>query len=185
MKKIVLLTSLTATLSVMPVFAGSGCNHIATSVKTLLDSDRSKILEIVANQILAAPDCACEVVKAAIQESKADVETVASIVDAAIMVSPDNMRLIAQCAVGVAPDSVLVVQKILTKYDPNGQSGQTTALGNPLNFPGRGPVRPQFPLIPPVIINSPNVSQVNPTFALTVNTTSSQSSSVGTTSSNN
>jgi hypothetical protein len=33
---------------------------------------------------------------------------------------------------------------------------------NPLDFPGKGPLKPLFPIFPPVIINPPNVTNVNP-----------------------
>jgi hypothetical protein len=87
------------------------------------------------------------------------------------------MRLIAQCAIAAAPDALTDVQAVLAKLDPNsgeagdsGKSakgakapaGEVAAMPNPLDFPGKGPVRPLFPIFPPVIINPPNVTVVNP-----------------------
>ena len=96
------------------------------------------------------------------------------------------MRLVSQCAVAVAPDALGAVQAVLAKLDPNlGESGTSgkgakvaeaanedvTAMPNPLNFPGQGPVGPTFggpggrpliPQLPPAIIAPPNVSNVNP-----------------------
>lgn len=174
MKKIILFTSCSALISLLPASADVNCTEVSTLVNSLISSNQSKVLEIVANQVVATPSCACEVVKAAIEGSKADSETIAAIVDTAIMASPDNMRLISQCAIAVAPDAVVAVQAVLAKYDPNSgdvevsakdskaPAGEVAALPNPLDFPGKGPVRPLFPILPPVIINTPKVSQVNP-----------------------
>lgn len=174
MKKIILFASYSVLVGILPASAEVNCMEVSAVVNRLVSSNQSKLLEIVADQVVATPSCACEVVKAAIEGSKADSETIATIVDTAIMVSPDNMRLISQCAIAAAPDSVTAVQAVLAKYDPNSgdieisakdskaPAGEVAALPNPLDFPGKGPVRPLFPILPPVIINTPKVSQVNP-----------------------
>ncbi|NJM38324.1 MAG: hypothetical protein HC845_10955 [Akkermansiaceae bacterium] len=134
----------------------------------------------------AAPGCACEIVKSAIEASVADTKIVAAIVEAAAMAAPEQMRLISQCAVAVAPDALSAVQAVLAKLDPNlgetgasskgsksakSPAGEVASAGNPLDFPGQGPVGPTpggpggyplIPNIPPVLIAPPDVSNVNP-----------------------
>ena len=182
MKKTIFLAAFCASLGLGSALAETKeCGNLSLSVKAAVAAEQSKVLEIVANEVSSSPACACEVVKAAIEGSGADVKTVAAIVETAITAAPDQMRLIAQCAIAVAPDALVEVQAILAKLDPNagdsGQSaksakgekapiGEVAAMPNPLDFPGKGPVGPLFPIFPPIIIhppivNPPSVSDVN------------------------
>jgi hypothetical protein len=154
--------------------AAVDCGVLTLSVKAAVTADQSKVLQIVATEVGAAPDCACEVVKAAIEGSKASVETVAAIVEAASIAAPEQMRLVSQCAVAAAPDALGAVQAVLAKLDPNlgesapsakdvkdskGEVAAAEAPFNPLDVPGTnvppttghppGPMGP--PLTPPVL----------------------------------
>lgn len=169
-----------AALGLLPVaFAAEvDCLELAATVKTSASAKPSEVLQLVEKEVAANPGCACEVVKAAIQGAKADPATVASIVEAASSVAPDQMRLISQCAVAVSPEALADVQAVVARLDPNrGESGYSAKSGssaksakggpapqpapawNPLNFPGEGPVGPTpggspgspgVPLVPPV-----------------------------------
>jgi hypothetical protein len=175
MNKTILIAASSAVLGLGAATAETDCIQLAHYVKAAVANEPSKVLKIVEEKMASAPECACEVVKAAIEGSVADAKTVAGIVETAIMAAPDQMRLISQCAIAVAPDALVDVQTVLAKLDPNsgeaGHSakgakaaiGEVAAMPNPLDFPGKGPVRPLFPLFPPVIINPPNVTVVNPT----------------------
>lgn len=167
----------------------ANCANISLSVEERIKLDPSKLLEVVASEIGANPACVCEIVKAAITSSDADVACVVSIVEVSIVQSPETMRIAAQCAIASVPESIYGVQAVLTKLDPNGgDSGASSksakdgksgiaaaantvaALANPLDFPGTGPVGPNvgghlgIPLIPPLlpVIVSPPVTDVNP-----------------------
>ena len=171
---------LVAALGTVPAVATAetDCLNLAASVKIAVAEKPTDVLAVVEKEVSANPDCACEVVKAAIQESKADAKTVAAIVETAASVAPDKMRLISQCAVAVAPESLAEVQAVLSRLDPNrgetsdSSKGSKNAKGaavdvkpawNPLDFPGQGPVGPTPggppmlppglpPTIPPVIV---------------------------------
>lgn len=186
MRKFIVFSAIVSALSVLSASAEVDCIALSVTVKNAADADKSKVVEIVSTQVSNAPTCACEVVKAAIEGASADAETVAAIVEAAAIAAPDQMRLIAQCAVAVAPDALAEVQAVMSKLDPNlgesgtsakdskdakGSGGEVAAMPNPLDFPGQGPVGPNpggpggfplFPFLPPVIVAPPNVSQVNP-----------------------
>jgi hypothetical protein len=177
MKHAIFLSTLCAALGIASAATEPDCGQLALEVKATVSSEPANLLEIVAARVSASPGCACEVVKTAIEVSKADAATVSAIVESAITAAPDQMRLIAQCAIAVAPDSLVQVQALLAKLDPNsgdaGDSaksakgekapiGEVAAMPNPLDFPGKGPVKPLFPIFPPVIINPPNVTNVNP-----------------------
>lgn len=164
------------------------CVNISLSVEQRIKLDSSKLLEIVGSEVAANPSCVCEIVKAAIKGSDADVATVVSIVEVAIVQAPESMRIAAQCAIAAVPESIEGVQALLTKLDPNGGDGGTSsksakgakggvaagappvaAITNPLDFPGSGPVGPGsiyqgIPLVPPVlpVILSPPVTVVDP-----------------------
>ena len=148
-----LLSAAFGLLSSSAAFAEVDCVKLVQTVKAAITADPSTTLQLVEKEILANPGCACEVVKAAIEGSKADVKLVASIVETASTAAPDQMRLISQCAVAVAPDALANVQAVLAKLDPN--SGETTpakkdskdsktpaptpqVTSNPLDFPGSG-----------------------------------------------
>ena len=149
---------LVALLISTPLFAAEfpDCGNISLSVRASVESNLSDLLEIVAKEVSASPDCACEIVKASIEGSGANADVVASIVESAATASPENMRLIAQCAIATVPDSLAQVQAVLAKLDPNaGESGYSSKSSksgkggtgdqkadegdNPLDFPGEDP----------------------------------------------
>ena len=155
MKKTIYFALVSAALA-LPAFADVDCVKLSVSVKHAVAAERTSLLEIVTSQINANPGCACEVVKAAIEGANADAATVGAIVEAAIAAAPDQMRMISQCAVAVAPDALVNVQAVLAKLDPNkgegasAKSGKEPAAapksadnGNPLDFPGQGTVGPR------------------------------------------
>lgn len=147
MKKSIYFAVTSLVLGSVSAFAATDCVKLSVSVKHAVAADRSTVLEIVANQINANPGCACEVVKAAIEGANADTTLVAAIVEAAAVAAPDQMRLVAQCAIAVAPDSLGAVQAVVAKLDPNkGEGGKSSKSGkepaaepasdnNPLDFP--------------------------------------------------
>ena len=131
------------------------CEALTQSVTIKVAADKSQVLEITSKEIAAAPGCSCEIVKAAIKASEAEVNTVAAIVEAAITAAPDQMRLISQCAIASAPDAIGEVQAVLAKMDPNAGDSPVSSKSakepakdvpaaewNPLDFPGEGPIGP-------------------------------------------
>ena len=180
MKKILIFAASGSLLALGQASAETDCLQLSHYVKLSVASESSKVLELVQQKVSENPTCACEVVKAAIEGAVAEPEMVSAIVESAINAAPDQMRLIAQCAIAAAPDALTEVQAVLAKLDPNtGESGESSksaksaksgkepagevaAMPNPLDFPGKGPVRPLFPIFPPVIINPPDVTEVNP-----------------------
>jgi hypothetical protein len=183
MKKTITFALLSATFGLLQANAAVDCVALSLSITNAVKNEQSKVLEIVSKEAAAAPSCACEIVKSAIEASAADAKMVAAIVEVSAIAAPEQMRLIAQCAVAVAPDALDQVQAVLAKLDPNlGESGKSSKgakspagevanAANPLDFPGQGPIGPNpgspggFPLIPqlpPVIIAPPDVSNVNP-----------------------
>jgi hypothetical protein len=156
MKKHTGFILLSAAFGLVSANASVDCIALSLSVKNSSAADRSSVLELVSREVAAAPGCACEIVKAAIEGSAADSKTVAAIVQSAATAAPEQMRLISQCAVAVAPDSLTEVQGVIALLDPNlGESanaksskdskapaGEVAAMPNPLDFPGQGPVGP-------------------------------------------
>ncbi len=171
--------------------AATACPQVSLAVEQHIKLDPANVIEVVAKEISANPACACEIVKAAIQATDADVDGVVAIVEVAISTAPETMRIVAQCAIATVPEAVNAVQALLAKLDPAaGESDGSAksakdskdakaavvpedavaAQGNPLDFPGKGPVGPFFgnptgqpivPIPPPVIIVPP-VTEVNP-----------------------
>jgi hypothetical protein len=178
MKKTIYFAFMSLALgSVSASAAEIDCVKLSVAVKHAVAAERASVLEVVTAQINANPGCACEIVKAAIEGTNADAATVATIVEAAVTAAPEQMRLISQCAVAVAPESLVNVQHVLAKLDPNkgeGTSAKSSKVAapevanafNPLDFPaGEGQVnvgpRPgdsSRPFFPPG--NDPNVPPI-------------------------
>ncbi|MBC7979173.1 MAG: hypothetical protein H7Y36_01260 [Armatimonadetes bacterium] len=181
MKKTAFSVLFTASLGLLSANASVDCATLSMSVKNSVSAEQSKVLEIVSAEVATSPDCACEIVKAAIEGSNAKTQTVAAIVEAAATAAPEQMRLVSQCAVAVAPDALAAVQSVIAKLDPNlGESGtsakgaknaavgEVSEMPNPLDFPGQGPVGPTpggpgglplIPQLPPVVIAPPAVTE--------------------------
>ena len=183
MKQTIFFSLFSAVLAMIPASAEVDCLKLYLTVKASVAAEQSAVLEIVSNEVSASPECACEIVKAAIEGSSANPKTVGAIVEAGAVAAPEQIRLIAQCAVAVAPDALAEVQEVLARLDPNSgeaaisakdakqPAGEVAAMPNPLDFPGYGPVGPPpggpgglplIPIMPPVIINPPDVTEVNP-----------------------
>lgn len=128
------------------------CVKMSALLQAEVKTTPSAVLAIVEKTVRENPDCACEIVKAAIIGSEAESSLVASIVEVVAVATPEQMRLAAQCAVAVAPDAIAEVQAVLAKFDPatgdGGTSGkevtekggmaQEPTLPNPLDFPTNG-----------------------------------------------
>ena len=153
--------------------ASSDCSAIALAVEQRIKLDPAKVLEIVELEVGANTGCACEIVKTAIKTSEADASQVVAIVEAAIHAAPESMRIVSQCAIAAMPESIVGVQALLARLDPNaGETGYSSksaksgkdakvvtiaapALPNPLD-------RPYPPVMPPPPIIPPPVTDVNP-----------------------
>jgi hypothetical protein len=125
--KFALITSLFGFASVTSYAAEVDCAKLSFSIKEEVAANRSMVLQIVEKSVLANPTCACEIVKAAITTTEADVKLVTAIVEVAATAAPEQMRLIAQCAVAVVPDSLAEVQLVLAKLDPG--TGDSSSSG--------------------------------------------------------
>ncbi|MEO5916519.1 MAG: hypothetical protein ABIS50_19940 [Luteolibacter sp.] len=158
--------------------AVSDCSKVALSVEQRVKLDVAKVLEVVQSEVAANAGCSCEVVKTAIKSSDADVQLVVSIVETAITASPENMRMISQCAIATMPEAVAEVQALLARLDPNSgdadvyssksskdskdaKDAKVAAIvapepPNPLDLP------PAYPPILPPPIFPPPVTDVNP-----------------------
>lgn len=127
-------------LSAGPISAGeSNCSEAGTAVRDAIKANPSETLAIVEKSVSANHDCACEIVKSAIEASRGDSKsaigssgddskTVLAIVRAASAAAPDQTGLIAKCAASVAPESADAIQAFA-----NGLAG-----ANPLDFPSGG-----------------------------------------------
>jgi hypothetical protein len=170
MKKNLKIAIAITALGVFAANANENCTALSQTVLSEVKTDKSNVLEIVANKIAASPGCACEVVKAAIKGSEADSKMVAAIVETAANASPEQLNVICQSAIAAAPDAAADIQAVLVKLDPNQESQ------SPLDFPGEGDVGPlpgtdggnsilipgpQFdtpPSIDPPVVTDPNPS---------------------------
>lgn len=154
------------------------CGAIGLAIAQRVAADGAALLETVSIEVAANPGCACEIVKSAIQAGETDVPTVVAIVESAINAAPETMRMVSQCAIASVPESLMEVQALLARLDPNaGEDGYSTKdaksakdakdakmagvagvtpLPNPLDVPPLYPPQGPPPFIPPP------VTQVDP-----------------------
>lgn len=150
------------------------CLLIALSVGQRVKKAPDIVLQVVDAEVRANPGCSCEIVKSAILETDMQVATVVAIVKVAFEASPQNVRLIAQCAIAACPEALSAIQELLAKYDKTSATGESAksakgekatisddevaATPNPLDFPG-GPEGYLIPFItPPLLIVTPPVT---------------------------
>lgn len=88
-------------------------------------STEESLISLVEETIARDPDQACEVVKKAIGMSKAQDALICRIVESAILAAPDQIRLITQCAIASAPDSLTSIQILLATYDASGDASSS------------------------------------------------------------
>ena len=151
--KFSLIASLFSFATVTSYAAQVDCVKLTFAIKQEVAANHSMVLQIVEKAVLANPSCACEIVKASITETQADAKMIASIVEVAAKAAPEQMRLIAQCAVAVAPDALEDVQAVLAKLDPGAgkpdkrdgaakpsRSVKAESKQNVLDFPTNGQV---------------------------------------------
>ncbi|GAA5482542.1 hypothetical protein [Haloferula sargassicola] len=120
MKKLILAAATVAALAAPQAFAGD-CQPVIeriASVASRAKVDPIELLKLVDAEVTAQPGCCCEIVKAAILGTECDDSIVGYVVETAIQAAPDQMRLIAQCAIATAPGSLDHVQEVLARLDP-------------------------------------------------------------------
>jgi hypothetical protein len=164
MKKTIFFGLISVLLALIPANAAVSCSKQAAATKEAIVADQSKLLEIVSSQVTASPNCACEIVKAAIEaagmaseDKKVSVETVTAIAVAAATAAPAQIKIIGKCVVAMAPDALASVQAALSKLDPN-----MGDLSNPLDFPGGlDSSIPVMPSVPPFIVAPNELSKIN------------------------
>jgi hypothetical protein len=78
--------------------AAPKCDDIANDVRKAIASDTAKTLMIVEDALVISEACACEIVRAAIEASKADEAMKQQIVQTALAVAPKMAPMITECA---------------------------------------------------------------------------------------
>ncbi|MBB5353090.1 hypothetical protein HNR46_003343 [Haloferula luteola] len=168
--KTLLPATILALLATGPMaFGENGCEasiERITAVAGRAKVDPIELLRMVDVEVTGNPGCCCEIVKAAIQGTECDDAIVGYVVETAIQAAPDQMRLIAQCAIATAPGSLGRVQEVMARLDPGaGESADSAksaksakdakgvevkpqaAPADPLDLPPMPPPIP--PLAPP------------------------------------
>ena len=162
----------------LPGFAAAAedCQAVIQRIETTAQRakvDPMELLRLVDQEVSAHPDCSCEIVKAAITGTDSDKAIVGYIVETAIMASPENLRLIAQCAIATAPDSLDRVQEVLARLEPaagnEGNSAKSAKSAKDVEVkPAQAPpnpldifyIPPPVPPVPPPV-NPPPTTKVN------------------------
>lgn len=120
MKKLIFAACSAALLSAAPAMADD-CQPVIERIASTAarsKADPIELLKLVDIEVTAYPGCSCEIVKAAILGTDCDDAIVGYVVETAIHAAPDQMRLIAQCAIATAPGSLDRVQEVLARLDP-------------------------------------------------------------------
>jgi hypothetical protein len=78
--------------------AAPKCDDISNDVRKAISSDPARTLMIVEDALVINESCACEIVRAAIEASKADTKLKQDIVQTALAVAPKMAPMITECA---------------------------------------------------------------------------------------
>ncbi|MEP4078816.1 hypothetical protein [Haloferula sp.] len=142
------------------------CTVVAARTKATAERasvDPVELLNLIDREVSASPGCVCEIVKAAIIGTNCDDAIVGYIVETAIRASPENMRLIAQCAIATAPDSIVRVQEVMGRLDPGaGEKGSAKSAKDAKGLEVKPAATRPDPLDIPVIVVPPIPPVVNP-----------------------
>lgn len=105
-------------LALTPIQAEEDCKQVEKIAIERFEDAPKAVFTTIDELLNKFPDCACEVVKAAIRETKASKKKVGEIVEAAIYATPQHMRMIVCCAIAVAPDARDEILKVYEKFAP-------------------------------------------------------------------
>ena len=127
-----------------PVWAADevvDCKVIAKAVESEIKADASKVLAIVAARVKATPECACDIVKAAIKATKASNELTGQIVEAAVRAAPGQYKVIVECAVAVNADAAAEIRAALLRVfgGKDGKGGKIVVVGPAMEAPKTRP----------------------------------------------
>ncbi len=135
------------------------CTPIVERVQSTAErakDDPIELLRLVDAEVSAHPSCACEIVKAAILGTECDDAIVGYVVETAVRAAPEHMRLIAQCAIATAPDSLHRVQEVMARLSPSaGKEGDSAKSAKGKNVEVEPAETPPDPLDVPIIIPPP------------------------------
>lgn len=137
-----------------PALAEDSCEQVVARTKATAEraaADPIELLRLVDQEVSANPDCACEIVKAAILGTDCDDAIVGYVVETAVRAAPEHMRLIAQCAIATAPDSLLRVQEVMARLEP----GAGTSTKSSKSAKGKGIEVKPAATIPPNPLDIP------------------------------
>ncbi len=79
-------------------------------------SEDAAVLNMVRLYAQRYPDCLCEIVKAAIVGSEANKTLVKSVVETAIVASPDQFDTIVNCSIAIAPDAANEIAEVANQF---------------------------------------------------------------------
>lgn len=126
-------------------------------------ADPIELLRLVDKEVSAQPKCACEIVRAAIVGTDCDDAIVGYVVETAVRAAPEHMRLIAQCAIATAPDSLNRVQEVMARLSPSaGKEGDSAKSAKGKNVEVKPVETPPDPLDMPIITPPPLPPVINP-----------------------
>lgn len=150
------ISSLAFGIFAAPALAENTCEQVVARTKATAEraaADPIELLRLIDDEVSAHPDCACEIVKAAILGTDCDDAIVGYVVETAVRAAPEHMRLISQCAIATAPDSLLRVQEVMARLSP----AAGTAAKSAKSAKGKGvevkpAATPPDPLDVPIVI---------------------------------
>lgn len=101
------------------------CSKIAQDVAESVAKEPAKVLMIVEDALVINESCACEIIKAAITASKADVPMVKQIVATAVAVAPKMTPVIMECANAASPGATDEVTTASVTTTPSGKDAKS------------------------------------------------------------
>lgn len=113
--------------------SAADCDDIGSKVKASIEKAPETLLVVVDKMVSKNEACACEIVKAAIEASRADKKLVRDIVVTAVSAANGMAATIAECALAAAPEAATEIRAGLSEVFEGAESGGKNVMENGKN----------------------------------------------------
>lgn len=112
--------------------AATDCDKSAENLEAAIKKEPEAVLLHLTRSLSKSGDCACELVKIAIEASDADIPMVRQIVTAAVMIDGVKAATVAECATAVKPEAASEIKAALSEVYEGADKGDIVVVEDPV-----------------------------------------------------
>ncbi|MEM9478529.1 MAG: hypothetical protein AAGA58_02580 [Verrucomicrobiota bacterium] len=144
--------------------AAKDCDKAAEKLESAIEKKPEEVLVLLTKSLGKNEDCACELIKVAIETTDADVALVRQIVTAAVLVEDVNPATVAECAIAARPEAASAIKAALVEVTESATVDEEDRIivdRSSSDFPewGNGVVSGVY-MIPPIAGGGPDLRAV-------------------------